>query len=227
MASYNLLRLLQVTDSSFPVGGYAYSHGTEWLVHEGKVRDAATLREVLNSFVDQVAGGQWLPAAATSFRAPTRAGAVRTDCRLDASISAEAERSAGRAMGTRLLEVTRSAWGNDERLPDYAAAVWEGSAPGQFAIAFALAGRASGSSEAEMLTALGFSMVNSVAQAAVRLGVIGADTAARLVSETFEQLDRAVTRVTETRRPSVGAFAPGLELAAMLQPTLRFRMFAS
>jgi len=226
MTSHALLRLLQITDSSFPVGGYAYSHGLEWLVHEGTVRDAARLREVLAVFVDQVAGGQCLPAAASAHRARTLGAIVRADRQLDASIVAEAGRAAGRAMGARLLAVSTSAWA-DNAPGEYGMAVRTGTAPGQFAVAFALAARASGSNEIEMLTALGFSMVNSVTQAAVRLGVIGADGAAILVHGTFEQLDRAVTRVTQTSRPRIGALAPSLEIASMLQPTLRFRMFAS
>ena len=38
-----LLRLLQVTDSSFPVGGFAYSHGLESLAANERIgeREAA------------------------------------------------------------------------------------------------------------------------------------------------------------------------------------------
>ena len=226
MSADSLLRLLQLTDSSFPVGGYAYSHGLEWLVHEGKVRDADGLGEMLPNFVSQVVQGQWLPAAAQGFRARTAPGAVRADLLLDASIAAEAERAAGRAMGARLLQLAARA-GEDHALAEYAAGVRHGSAPGQYAVAFALAARASGSNEDEMLSALGYAMVNSVTQAAIRLGVIGADSAACLVGHSFEQLERAVGDIISTRRPRIGAFAPGLELASMLQPTLRFRMFAS
>ncbi len=41
----SLLRLLVWLSPAFPTGGFAYSHGIEWAVESGDVRDAATLRD--------------------------------------------------------------------------------------------------------------------------------------------------------------------------------------
>src|SRR6266850_7664431 len=38
-----LARLMIWLSPAYPVGGYSYSHGLEWTVEAGKVRDAATL----------------------------------------------------------------------------------------------------------------------------------------------------------------------------------------
>src|SRR4051812_35995220 len=40
-----LLSLLAWVSPAFPVGGFAYSHGLEWAVETGDVRDGAALRE--------------------------------------------------------------------------------------------------------------------------------------------------------------------------------------
>ena len=42
-----LLRLLQITDSAFPVGGFAFSQGLEWLVQHGWVDCEADVAAVL------------------------------------------------------------------------------------------------------------------------------------------------------------------------------------
>ena len=218
-----LLRLLQITDSAFPVGGYAYSHGLEWLVAEGRVSNEDGLADLLSTLVSQTVRRQWLPAAARAFMARSQTQLRRIDAMLDASISAAAERAAGRAMGQRLMEVCADIIGVTEGSP--LAGLRE--SPKQFAAVFGALGQTFALAELEMLSALGYSLVSSVTQAAVRLGVIGAQASARLVANSLQPLAEAATIVEATRRPAIGSFAPGVELAAMLQPTLRFRMFAS
>ncbi len=221
-----LLRLLQFTDSSFPVGGYAYSHGLEWLVAEGRANNADQVAGVLRSFVSQTIRRQWLPAAAMAHRARSLAATCHADERLDASISAVAERNAGRAMGRRLLDLAASTL----EAPGTArlrASVVANESPGQFAVAFGAVSNELGVPESDALGALGYSMVNSVTQAAIRLGVIGADAGARLVAEAMPAVSDAVQSVSTTERLRIGSFSPLLEMASLLQPTLKFRMFAS
>jgi urease accessory protein len=43
MAEISLLRLLTWLSPAFPTGGFAYSHGLEWAVEAGDVRDEASL----------------------------------------------------------------------------------------------------------------------------------------------------------------------------------------
>lgn len=220
------LRLLQLADSAFPVGGFAYSHGLEWLVNRGDVRGEPDTRDFLAVFVEQVVARQHLPAAALAMRVRGEAGIVRADIALDASISAEAEREGGRAMGARLLELASSVLGSPT-CASLLTAVRNGETPGQYTVAFAAAARDAGVDVRPALEAIGYGLVSSVTQAAVRLGVIGAEAATRLTAFTLPAIAAAAERTVREPRPRVGAFAPGIESAAMLQPTLRFRMFAS
>ncbi len=50
-----LLRLLQFSDSAFPVGSFSFSNGMETAAEEGLVRDAATLEEYTFDIVRQAA----------------------------------------------------------------------------------------------------------------------------------------------------------------------------
>ena len=43
----NSLRLLQITDSAFPLGGYAFSSGLESMAHLGLIPDGAALVKYL------------------------------------------------------------------------------------------------------------------------------------------------------------------------------------
>ena len=221
-----LLRLLQIADSSFPVGGYAYSHGLEWLVAERRVVDEPGLSEFLETFLAQTVRRHWLPAAAGAFRANTPALLSRIDVLFDASIVPEPERRSGRAMGRQLHQLLRANRGlSSSRFP--LTAFPTADCPSQYAIVFAAVARAFAIEEEAVLAALGHSLVSSVTQAAVRLGVIGAHASARLVTQSLPTLARAASDVSATPRPRFGSFAPTLELASMLQPSLKFRMFAS
>jgi len=54
--SGSLLRLLTWLSPAFPTGGFAWSHGLEWAVEAGDVRDEATLRAWLGAVAAQGAG---------------------------------------------------------------------------------------------------------------------------------------------------------------------------
>ncbi len=51
-----LLTLVQWLSPAFPVGGYAYSHGLEWAIRAGAVRDAAGLQGWLADVIAQGSG---------------------------------------------------------------------------------------------------------------------------------------------------------------------------
>jgi len=198
----------------------------EWLVHEGHIRSESCVAAVLDTFVAQVVRRQWMPAASAAFRASSCAQATRVDQRLDASTTAEAEREAGQAMGARLLDLAAATL-PAPRVEGFREAVAARQTPGQFAVGFGLVARDCTVPEADMLAALGYSAANSLIQSVVRLGVIGAEAAVRLGSHLASVLANAAGDVAGARRQRIGAFAPMLEIASMLQPTLRFRMFAS
>ena len=50
-ASLGLLGALQLADSAFPAGLYAFSHGLETAVHEARVRTAADLERFLEDWL--------------------------------------------------------------------------------------------------------------------------------------------------------------------------------
>jgi len=223
-----LLRLLQITDSSFPVGGFAFSHGLEWLTQRRIVVDEAGLARFLEAYVDQGVGRQALPGAVRGYRARTAGALRRADEALDASYAAEGERNAGRAMGDRLLVGATDAFETGAHIEEFRRLARAGATPGQYAVAYGAIAAAQRIEEPQMLIALGFSMVLAVTQAAVRLNTIGQGAAVRLAAGASPAIERAVTRVlSEGARPAIGAFTPNLDAAALGHPSLTFRMFAT
>jgi urease accessory protein len=52
----SLLRLLAWLSPAFPTGGFAWSHGVEWAVEEGDIRDIASLRRWLETVLRHGSG---------------------------------------------------------------------------------------------------------------------------------------------------------------------------
>lgn len=227
VSSLARLRLMQIAESSFPVGGFAYSHGLEWMAHEGLVTGEGDLALVLDAYVAQAGAGQWLPAALAAWSA-TGGGRLRwVDQRLHLAMLVPAERDASQAMGLRLLRAAANGL-DAPPVAAFRADVEAGEAPGHYPVAFGLVARAHGVESGEMLGALGMTMAFSLTQAAVRLNLIGQAAATRLVAAAAPGIEAAAHRTLNRRGAfAPGSFAPGLDLAGLLHPQLPFRMFAS
>ncbi|MFN0147561.1 MAG: urease accessory protein UreF [Dehalococcoidia bacterium] len=220
------LRLVQAVDSGFPTGGYAFSHGLEWLHHAGLLAGEVAVASALDGYLDQVIAGQAFPAAMGAARARSERALCRWDTVLDASIAAEAERNGGRAMGERLLVGALDAFGG-ARTAAFLDGIRSGRSPGQYAIAFGVVAADAAVPEDLMLAGLGMAMSAAMAQVAVRLGAIGQAAGTRVVAAVAPAVEARVQQALAREPRPPGAWLPGLELAALLQPAMHYRMFAS
>src|SRR6516164_3946160 len=106
MTPIQFVQALQLTDSFFPVGAFAYSDGLETAAADGTVHDAESLKNWMTHFVDNVfvpCDGLALMKCAMAFHR----GDFETLCRIDNELSAikpaAAVRNASRSVGKRLL----------------------------------------------------------------------------------------------------------------------------
>lgn len=224
--AYALIRLLQVSDSAFPSGAFAFSSGLETLVNEGRARNAADIRAVLT--------GQILPRWASFDRpflqAAHAAGGdiarlARIEARCHAQNSADRLAEAARRIGRSLLSVHARI--GTPGAAEYRAAI---NAPrlremtGYEPVVQGLVGSGLGLSVAQTELSGLHTVTMGFVSAAVRLGRLGAIEAQALLAAASAQM----AEILETPAPAhPGAFSPFAEIAALRRNTAHASLFAT
>lgn len=208
---------MQLADSGFPSGAFAYSWGLERAIERGQVDRA--------SFADWVAAemlDRWtLFDRVVLTRAHAAGDLVACDADTDCLFWAEPLRAQSAAAGQAFLAAAA-------RLGDAAAtglrgAVLDGLAHGHLAVAQGGVFRSMGLDLALTLAAAAHAAAQGLASAGVRLGVVGAIEAQRVLAGLHERMAAAITPPPQDAVPA--AFAPVSEIA-MLQPA-EARLFAN
>ncbi len=224
-----LLRLLQLTDSSFPTGAYAFSHGLEGLHAMGLVTNEADVHAFARAQIEETLTMQELPAGHHAHR---RAAANDLDAliHLDHVLSAlkpvPAFRIASARIGRQTLESALPLHPAPFALT-YLDAVRGGETPGHHAVAFAVVTHASGIDANSAVTAFAAASLTGYIAAAVRLGIIGQGAAQRIVSRLEPDLERALVTASTLHLDDFGGYTPLIDIAGMRQPSLPSRLFAS
>jgi urease accessory protein len=221
-----LLGLLQLADSGFPSGAFALSHGLETLVADGAVHsadDVAALLEV--SLLDRLARADLVVLLAVH-RAVDLDGVLQLDRRLSSVKLAADDRVASQRVGKRLAIEARHLV-DDELLSPYAAALADGHAPGNAAVAMGLATRAFGVPASDAALGAAWSFASGLCAAGVRLGLMGHRDAQRILREAGPTIRQAVQRATAGDPDELRPSAPQLDVALARHETAAAHLFAS
>jgi len=213
------LHLLQLADSAFPSGAYAFSDGLETLTVRGEVRTAADLQAFLCGQLAHGWGQQDAPACAMAW-AIRPAAAPDELGELDALLSdlklVRGPREASLRVGANLRRVALSLWPEElSTLPPTR----------HHATTFGAVAAALGASQADTVGAYVSSwLLGRVAAATklMKLGGLDAQRAARLAEETAQRCVQDALRATAD---DLGGFSPLLDIAASEQAGLDSRLF--
>lgn len=224
-----LLRLLQLADSGFPTGGYAFSHGLEGLHAMGLVTDEVDVYDFVRTHIEETLAQQDLPAGCHTHRLAAANDLERLidlDRQLSALKPVPAFRIASIRIGRQTLESALPLYPAPFALA-YHDAVRRGAAPVHHAVAFAIVTHAAGIDATSAISAFGAAALNGYVAAAVRLGIIGQGAAQRIISRLEPALASALHTAGTLAIDDLGGYTPLIDIAGMRQPSLPTRMFAS
>src|SRR5882672_2928270 len=225
MTPIQFVHALQLTDSFFPVGAFAYSDGLETAAANGTIHDGDSLRVWMNHFLDNVfvpCDGLSLLKCAEAFRSGDLQAIYRIDDELTAIKPAAAVRNASRSVGKRLLTACSEISG-DLQFAKFVQTLPQCNAP----VAYAVVMTHRGMDSRNALLAFGYSRLAGMVSAGLRLISMAQQQAQNLLAESLERLPAAVDRIVEMEAEPLRSFAPLMDIAQMNHRYVYSRLFRS
>jgi urease accessory protein len=223
------LPLVQLTDSSAPIGGYAHSHGMEGLAQLGVLPDGASLRRAIEALLRHSLATGDLAGVVHAHRA----AGVKDLCALitlgelfSAQKLAREARTSSLGLGRRLLanaaNLTESPF-----LAAYRAEGRAGRCDVHHCLAFGAVAQALGVEQEPAALGFGYTVLAGAVSAGQRLGVLGQNEAQQLLRRLWPSLTSAVAIAHTVPVDEIRSFAPTLEIGMMRHERAYSRLFAS
>jgi urease accessory protein len=210
---------------AYPVGSYSYSHGLEWTVEAGGVKDAATLGDWIEDTLAHGAGRSDAIFLAAAWRAMDGRDQrlLAETAELAAAFAPSAERRLETlAQGAAFLEATRAVWPAPglERLAGDGAEV-------AYPVAVGACAAAHGLTLAPTAQAFVQAFAASLVSAGVRLIPLGQTDGLRVLARLEPLIARIVAEALAARLDDVGGAAVAADIASMRHETQYTRLFRS
>ena len=206
---------------AFPVGAYAYSHGLEWAVEAGDIRDAASLAAWLQDLAEHGAPRLDVALFAAAHRAAGDPAALREVNALAIALAGSAERRLETcAQGTAFVTAARAAW-PCAALDAFAAE------PAAYPVAVGAVVAGHGIALEAAAPAFALALFGNLVSAATRLGAVGQTEGQKLIAKLTPGLADMAARALLADPDAVGSCAFRSDLAAMKHETQYSRLFRS
>ena len=221
-----LLRLLEFSDSAFPVGTFSFSNGLETAAEQGLVHDAATLERYTLDIVRQAAFTDGIAAlrASRSYRTDDYAGILQADRQaILCKMNAEARLMTCR-MGKKLAELSK------QLFPDATLSLWlddivREQTPGTYPVAQGVVFAACGIGERELFCSQQYGAANMVVSAALRCVRVSHYDTQRILFGLGRTIDTLYGQVCDLDFDDMHAFVPQADILASLHEKGAARLF--
>ncbi|GLS45978.1 urease accessory protein UreF [Methylobacterium brachythecii] len=218
------LILMAWLSPTFPVGSFAYSHGLEWAVETGDIRDEASLAAWLGDVLEQGAGRNDMILAANAHGAAADAAALAAVNELALALAPSRELHLETSQqGRSFLDATLAAW------PCDALAAIGAALPGQvaFPVAVGASAAAHGMPRYDTLSAYGLAFVQNLVSAALRCAPIGQGAGTRVVAALAPRIAALARIVEDLDLDAIGSATLRVDLGSFRHETQYSRIFRS
>ena len=239
----HLYQLLVWNSPGYPTGAFSYSHGLEWAVEEGAVKNIDQLAEFVEAVLER--GGGWIDAVifVQAWRAASSSeSALDEIAALGAAFRGTAETALeSHQQGSAFLHTTRQVWPHPalerfaQRQASPGAPVPGSSLPGSPAlgslvahsVVVALTCSVHGVDLQPALSAYLHALAANLVSAGVRLIPLGQTHGQLAIARLFPAIERVTGRALAADLDDLGTAAPGLERCSALHETQYTRLFRS
>jgi urease accessory protein len=219
------LGLLQITDSAFPLGGFAFSYGLESMAKLGLIKDISEFKKYLSNVLAQISSSE-LPFLNSVYKsAPDASDAlVAIFERMDAFMTVLCIRKGSITQGRSLLQIAKAVY-PDRDFDRFIQWLRQHDLPSHYAPIFGLVCRNIGFSHTETLSAYAYIALRDQVSAAIRLGLLGPHEAQAILREALGWVNRNIDRVKDLSYEHAFKVALALEIAQAHHPNLYSHLF--
>lgn len=224
-----ILRVLQICDSTFPVGSFNHSYGMETYMRNGKITDPESLEKwinifLLNQFV--YTDGLTVRLAYEYLQNNNIEALWKLDKYVTIQNIARESRDGGKLVAARMSDLILDLY-DISLLREYRKRMAKKESYGHPAIVFAITMMNISVSVEAAIIYYGYSIVSTQVQNAVRTVPLGQKDGQILLNKSFDILEKACDKVLTIKESDLGANIPGLEMSQINHETLIFRLFMS
>jgi urease accessory protein len=224
-----LLRLLQLTDPTLPIGGFSHSAGLETYVQEGIVKDLETADKFIAEMLQQ--NIHYTDAAFVSLSYSAAMGndfkkVLTLDDECTAVKLPKETREASQKLGLRLIKVFSSLCSN-EIIEAYTKAIKAEECVGHYCIAFGLFSAALHLPKEEALTGFYYNAATSMVTNCVKLIPLGQQDGQKLLFSLHPLIDELVSASLTPDELLLGRCCNGFDIRSMQHEQLYSRLYMS
>jgi urease accessory protein len=222
----DFLPLMVWLSPSFPIGSFAYSHGIEWAVETGDIKNVETCTDWLSDLLQH--GGAWSDAVllASAHRAieDENDAALLEAAELASVLAPSKERKLETLkQGDAFLLAVRNAW--PWAAPDRLTKVWPRETAFPVAVGVASAGHKL--ALVPTLEAYLVAFVTNLVSAAVRLVPLGQTDGTKIIARLAPLAREVAARAVHSTLDDVGGAALRSDISSMRHETQYTRLFRS
>lgn len=229
MSKSKLYNLLQLNGGTFPSGGFSQSWGLETYVYLGRVNNAETFKEFMETYLISCIGKCEGPIACEAYELTGTSenefdeeGLRKLEQLSQAAKVTKESREAANRMGKAFFRIMQAVL-NDNRFEKMGKILRTKDM--SYPVVYGVACRVIDLDIEEALGAYIYSTANTLIQSAVKLIPLGNTESQEILFGASELMDRTVSLCMATDIEDITNFCPGIDIASIRHETLPVRLY--